>query len=140
MGVREFDLNIEEPQTCTGLEFNASFQFKFVDTESLTSEERKIFSRTPEIMELLGVGTEQAPAVRISETMRSTSGNTEGVWDPLTQTTIVKRSKLADLTGYAATLLHELGHAKSAETDVTREFEEVLTLYLGLTGAEAVLA
>jgi antirestriction protein ArdC len=47
-------------------------------------------------------------------------------------------SKLNSLIGYAATLLHELGHATTGAPDVSRAFEHVLTEYLGKTSVLAL--
>jgi antirestriction protein ArdC len=45
---------------------------------------------------------------------------------------------LSSLVGYAATLLHEAGHATTGTVDATREFERVLTDYLGKTAVVAL--
>ena len=55
----------------------------------------------------------------------------EGIWDPKTKSIIVKRSQLKDVEKYAGTLLHETAHAISGASDVTREFELMLTKLLG---------
>lgn len=112
-------------------EFNVSFQYKFVDVNNLNREERRIFEFTPKIIALVGVPSFRIPEVRISETMRVTFDNTEGVWDPSIPAIVIKRNKLNSLTGYAATLLHEIGHATTNAVDVSRAFENVLTEYLG---------
>jgi hypothetical protein len=64
--------------------------------------------------------------------------DTEGVWDSSIPAIVIKRSKLSSLVGYAATLLHETGHATTGTHDATREFESVLTTYLGRTATAAV--
>jgi hypothetical protein len=72
--------------------------------------------------------------VLISKTMRlQQQGYSEavGVWEPRDQRIIIKRSQLADLAGYAGTLLHELAHARSGADDVSMAFEEALTEELG---------
>jgi hypothetical protein len=70
--------------------------------------------------------------------MRVTTDDTEGVWDSSIQAIVIKRSKLSSLVGYAATLLHEAGHAITGTVDATREFECVLTRYLGMTAVAAI--
>lgn len=112
-------------------EYNASFEYQFVAPGDLTGEERRIFGFTPQILALVGIAGSRVPKVRISETMRVTNDNTGGVWDPSMRTIVIKRSKLSSLTDYAATLLHEAGHAMSGAVDATRDFERVLTDYLG---------
>jgi len=112
-------------------QFNTSFQYKFVDINNLNKEERRIFEFTPKIISLVGIPSYRIPAVRISETMRVTTDDTQGVWDSSIPAIIIKRGKLNSLIGYAATLLHEVGHATTNAPDVSRSFEYVLTEYLG---------
>jgi hypothetical protein len=119
-------------------EYNASFQYRFVEPSKLTHAEKKVFDLTPQLLGLVGVTPNQCLRVRISETMRVTSDATEGVWDSFEQSIIIKRSKLASPVGYASTLLHEAAHALTGTADTTREFESVLTRYLGMTASAAV--
>ena len=119
-------------------EYNASFQYKFVDLGKLTKEERRIYDITPKILSLVGLTSRRIPEIRISETMRITTDSTEGVWDSSIPAIVIKRSKLSSLVGYAATLLHEVGHATTGAVDATREFESVLTRYLGQTSIAAI--
>jgi len=134
-------------------EYNESFQYKFVDPSELSDLERKIFDYTPKILALIGLTLSdlerktfdyppkilaligliknQIPEIRISETMRMTTDNTEGIFDSSINAIVIKRSKLLTLVGYAGTLLHEVAHAVTGAKDVTREFENVLTDYLG---------
>lgn len=119
-------------------EYNASFEYKFVDLHELTREERRIYDFTPKILALVGLAPNRVPQIRISETMRVTTDDTEGVWDSSIPAIVIKRSRLSSLTGYAATLLHEVGHATTGAVDATREFEHVLTDYLGRTSVAAI--
>ena len=119
-------------------EYNASFQYKFIDVHQLTPQERKVFDMTPRILALVGLSASRLPAIRISETMRVTSDDTQGVWDPSLPAIVIKRSKLASLLGFAATLLHEVAHASTGAVDATRAFEAVLTSYLGKTSVAAI--
>lgn len=119
-------------------EFNTSFQYTFVDINSLNKEEHRIFEFTPKIISLVSISSFRIPEIRISETMRVTTDDTEGVWDPSIRAIVIKRSKLSSLMGYAATLLHEIGHATTGAPDVTRAFEHVLTEYLGKTSVIAL--
>jgi hypothetical protein len=119
-------------------EYNASFQYRFVDPQKLTREERHVFDRTPQIIALVGVSQSSAPEIRISETMRATNDDTGGFWDPSIPAIVIKRTQLSSLLNYAAILLHELGHATSGTVDATREFEQVLTNYLGKTATAAI--
>jgi hypothetical protein len=119
-------------------EYNASFEYKFVDIQKLTREERRIYDFTPKILALVGLTPDRAPQIRISETMRVTTDDTDEVWDSSIPAIVIKRSKLSSLVGYAATLLHEVGHATTGAVDATRDFEHVLTDYLGRTSAAAI--
>jgi hypothetical protein len=119
-------------------EYNTSFEYNFVDYNNLSNEECHIYDLTPKTLALIGITGTGAPRIRISETLRVTTDNTQGVWDPEIQTIVIKRSKLASLKGYASTLLHETGHATTGTVDATREFEEVLTTYLGATALRAL--
>jgi hypothetical protein len=128
--VRTLDVYIQE--------YNTSFQYKFVAPLELTKEERQIFESTQKILALVGQSIASVPTIRISETMRVTSDDTEGVWDQDLKAIVIKRSRLASLINYAATLLHEVGHATTKTQDTTREFENVLTGYLGQTSVVAL--
>jgi hypothetical protein len=119
-------------------EYNTSFEYSFIDYANLTNEERRIYDLTPRILSLVGIAGNRIPPIRISETIRVTTDNTEGVWDSLIPAIVIKRSKLVSLLGYAATLLHETGHATTGTVDATRDFEEVLTGYLGRTATAAI--
>lgn len=119
-------------------EFNESFSYVFVGPDELTSYERKIFDRSHEILELVGVMRAMAPQIRISETMRLGLDDTDGVWDRAEQAIIIKRSTLNSVARYAGVLLHELAHATTGAPDVTRQFETALTDYLGQTARHAI--
>lgn len=119
-------------------EYNQSFSYEFVEPDELNEAERQIFARSAEILEFVGVSGHAVPPIRISETMRVGFDSTDGVWDASLQSIVIKRSKLGSLAGYAGTLLHEAAHATTGAPDVTREFEAVLTGYLGLVADRAV--
>ena len=71
--------------------------------------------------------------------MRIGLDTTNGVWDTALRTIVIKRSQLRSLAGFAGTLLHEACvHATTGAPDVTRQFESVLTDYLGQTAQQAV--
>ena len=119
-------------------EYNESFEYQFVDRHLLTGSERCMFDRTWDIFAVVGVGRRQAPEVRVSETIRVTEDDTGGVWDPSIPAIVIRRRELSSLVRYAATLLHELGHATSGARDATRRFEGILTRFLGQTATAAV--
>lgn len=118
-------------------DFNKSFEYRFVDADQLSRAERRVYDLTPKITALLGTsGT--VPKVRISETMRITVDNTAGVWDPELPGIVILRRQLSDPESYAGTLLHELTHAMSKRSDVSREFESALTENLGKVAISAL--
>ena len=117
-------------------EFNESFEYTFVDADQLDAAERSVFDRTADVLSL--VDADEDLEVRISETMRISRDDTEAVWDPELDAIVIKRSRLRSLEDYAATLLHEVAHAMTGTHDATREFENVLTGYLGQTGGAAL--
>ena len=122
-------------------EYKESFEFKFIDPSELTPSERKIFDRTKQILDLVGGKPRKVKEIKISETMRKELGSfveSSGVWEESTGTIIIKRSELKSIERYAGTLLHELAHAMSGTSDVTREFEEELTKLLGVISAKAL--
>ncbi len=121
-------------------EYNATFQYTFVDRARLTSQEQSVLDQTPRILALVGLSAARLPPIRISETMRVTSDDTQGVWDSSLPAIVIRRAKLASLLGFAATLLHEVAHATTGTVDATREFEAVLTGYLGQTSMAAIHA
>lgn len=119
-------------------EFNQSFQYQFVDASDLNLQETAVFARTSQVLGLIGVVPPRAPRVLISETMRITSTDTEGVWDASLKAIVVKRPCLSALHRYAGTLLHEAAHATTGAPDVSRMLESVLTRYLGSVAETAL--
>jgi len=122
-------------------EYHESFEFKFIDPSDLTPSERNIFGMTDEILNLTGGKPRKIREIKISETMRKELGSfieREGVWEESTGRVIIKRSQLRSIEGYAGTLLHEVAHAKSGTTDVSREFEDELTRLLGVISSRAL--
>ncbi|MGH2807166.1 MAG: ATP-binding protein [Actinomycetota bacterium] len=118
-------------------EFNESFTYAFVEADELDPAERAVFDMTGRLLGLVGAA-EKAPPVKISETLRLDRDDTEGVWDPDIASIVIKRGQLRLQRSYAATLLHEIGHALTGTVDATREFENVLTNYLGRTSEAAL--
>ena len=128
------------------VDFQDSFEFKFVEGDDLNLKEKAVFDMTEQILALVGWRSNR-PQVFISETMRKESDSSAGslvlhdaagCYNPGLNRIVIKRSGLASLSAYAAILLHESAHASSGATDATRDFENELTEYLGKT-AEAAL-
>jgi hypothetical protein len=113
-------------------EWANSFEFLFVAPECLTRSERDVFDEWRRIAETGGL----PPAfreLRISETMRPDvlTRDPVGLWEPDKGRIIIKRSQLASLACFAGTLLHEITHARTGFSDVSRAFELALTEVLG---------
>jgi hypothetical protein len=119
-------------------EFNDSFQYTFVLPEDLEPKEKAVFDLTWDLIDLVGLQDGDLPEIRISETMRISRDDTDGVWDPDLDAIVIKRDQLKSPHTYAATLLHEVAHATSGAVDATRDFENVLTRYLGDTSTAAL--
>lgn len=122
-------------------EWNESFEYRFVDEGIMTSREKGVFAKTEDILKLAGGKPVGVKAILISETMRLESkGYNEavGVWEGREQRIIIKRSQLQNLKDYAATLLHEVAHARSGASDISREFEQELTNLLGLVSSSVI--
>lgn len=120
-------------------DWNDCFEFKFVPPENLLQAERSIFEMTSRIAGLVGGLPPRVQAVRVSETMRPETGvfsEALGLWTG--SEIIIKRSELISVERYASTLLHEIGHARSGETDITIGFEQELTLLLGMIASRAL--
>ena len=116
------------------VEWNESFEFKFIDKTDLTKQERNIFEMTDKILSFVGGMPKQVKKIKISETMRLEThsfAEATGLWEPSTGTIIIKRDQLKNLRNYAGTLLHEIAHVKSGASDVSSAFEQQLTFLIG---------
>jgi hypothetical protein len=122
-------------------EWNSSFQFNWVSLPDLTSRERENFDRVAEIAALIGGLPSHVEAVRVSTTMRqdfAAGTDALGLWDPQTSSIVIRRDQLGSLERFAGVLLHEVAHARSGYGDVTRQFENELTEFLGRAAAAAL--
>jgi hypothetical protein len=122
-------------------EFAESFEFKFVDPKKLSVPERIIFDMREKVAKLVGCLPREVEEILISETMRpdfASACDAAGLWEPGNRRIIIKRSELRSLEAFAGTLLHEITHARTGCDDVTREFENGLTVALGKTSARAI--
>ena len=133
-GVADLEGNPVRDLSVYQSEWEESFVFKFVTPESLSSNERRIYERWKEIADLVGGVPKKVKEIKVSETMRPdflTGSETQGLWDPTSESIIIKRSELEALSDFAGTLLHEIAHARTGYGDVSREFESELTEMLG---------
>lgn len=116
------------------LEWNSSFEFKFVSPDRLSSDERKVFDCWKGIVQLVGGLPKNVHDVMISETMRpdfGTGKDCQGLWEAEKKRIVIRRSELASVNSFAGTLLHEVTHASTGYPDVSREFEGALTEVIG---------
>ena len=123
-------------------EWNESFTFTFVERDAMTDDERAVFDRLDDVLEVAAVDPEEVgiEAVLVSETMRLDEGGSQvvGVWDPAVGHIVIRRDQLESVASFAGTLLHEVEHAVSGAGDCTFAFEESLTACIGVL-AEAAL-
>jgi hypothetical protein len=120
-------------------EWNDCFEFKFISPEKLAQAERSVFDMTGRIADLVGGLPSRVQSVKISETMRPETASfseARGLWTGTE--IIVKRSELVSVESYGSTLLHEIAHARSGETDITIGFEQELTSLLGMVASKAL--
>ena len=115
------------------IEYNASYEYKFVKPAELSAEERAVYSKTKEIFGLIGGRPGSVREVLISETMRkeNTGADADGVWEGYGGKIIIKRTMLTSVSSYAGILLHEAAHAISGASDMTIDFELELTGIIG---------
>lgn len=121
-------------------EWNESFVFDFIPLDQLTAAERRIFDTRDQLARLAGGMPNKVKDVLISRTMRAdfVSGtDARGLWDPASQAIVICRGELADMKAFAGTFLHEIVHAATGFTDVTREFENALTEVIGAVATKA---
>ena len=122
------------------VDFNASFEYAFVGEEALSLEERRVWALRDPVLRAVG-GAVALREVRVSETMRLEKGFVSvGCWRREEGQIVVRRDQLRTPEAFTGTLLHELAHARSGATDMTREFEEELTNLLGLLAARSFAA
>lgn len=122
-------------------EWNESFEFKFIKEKDLSKNEKEIFNKRNDILQLIGGKPKKVKEILISETMRlDTFGYNEsaGIWEEHSGRVIIKRTELKSLKSFAGTLLHEVAHATSRAEDISGEFEDELTKYLGTISSKGL--
>lgn len=114
--------------------WSASLVFEFIPREKLSDCEKSTFDQWKRIADLDGGLPRQVKEVLISETMRPSvheGFSPAGLWDASTGRIIIKRDVLQDARKFAGTLLHEIAHARTGHSDVSRDFEIALTEIIG---------
>lgn len=118
-------------------EWNQSFQFEWVEPESLTSAERAIWDTHPDLLRRAGGHAKRVKDVRISQTMRldEHAGEVVGLWEEEHGRIVVKRTQLRKQQSFSGTILHEVAHASSGAGHGSIWFEDTMTALLGIFGA-----
>lgn len=120
--------------------WNDSFSFTFIDLDALSVAEQKVFALIGPVTKLAGLSPKRVgvDAILISETMRLADDGSQvmvGVFEDAERRIVIRRDQLAGPAAFCGTLLHELAHARSGETDGALEFEDELTRLLGKISA-----
>ena len=121
---------------------SASFEFKCVDPCELTVQEARNWQQCDRILSFIGGKPANVQQILISETMQKdyidSTRRTVGLWIESEGRIVIKRTQLAALDSFAGTLLHEAIHAKDGVSDVSREFESILTRLAGKLAAKVL--
>lgn len=115
--------------------FDDSIKFDFVKYNDLTPLEKKIFDKNDEILSLLGWKTSSLISIKISNTLEN---KILGLWDPKTNSVVIRRDQLTSLTKYCGVLLHEYTHYMTQLKDGTIAFESHLTESIGELAAKLI--
>jgi len=138
-GLTDLSGNIVQDLNEFANSWNRSHEFQFLNPKDLNNSELAIYKKTSRILNLIGGQPQNVKGIKISEKMKietSTFNEAEGIWNnPII---IIRRSALQSLHHYAGVLLHEIAHAISGADDITREFENELTVLLGKTCSNIV--
>jgi len=140
-GLRDISGNIIRDLDRFRIEWNESFEFKFIEEKDMSPEEREIFRMTDTILSFVGGKPRKVRKIEISETMRPESNSfteADGLWEERTRRIVIKRDQLRSVKNYARTLLHEIAHVKSGASDISREFEQQLSWMIGTIIAKTI--
>lgn len=112
---------------------NENFEYQYVSIEKLSPSEKKVFDMSDQILSMANIFLTDFD-IQISENMQKNYDfmPAKGVCNYLDKTIIIKRSELASLSLYAETLIHEAIHATTGYSDVSRNFESVLSKTIGI--------
>ena len=113
-------------------EFNESFQYDFVEYDDLSVDEKEIYDYTKIILKATNTN------IKISQIFISNCLQPDfpeesfgGIWEPFEERIVIHRKMLRDLSTYAGVLIHEITHADTGLSDVSRSFETALTRWIG---------
>ena len=110
-----------------------SFEYKFVEYNSLSDAEKRIFSLKDLIIKFVGLQYKICTDIVVSETIRvnELGTSTYGAYDG--SKIIIKRCVLSNPVLFCEVLAHELCHHQHGYFDNTRDFENDLSSMLGYT-------
>ena len=113
-------------------EFNESFQYDFVEYDDLSVDEKEIYDYTRGILEATNTNIKMSQ-IFISNCLQPDFPEESfgGIWEPLEERIVIHRKMLRDLRTYAGVLIHEITHADTGLSDVSRSFETALTRWIG---------
>jgi len=121
--------------------YNESFVYEYVEPDDLTPAERRVWDLWPVIARM--VLPEDKPFgfdVKISETMRLGGAHDDvaGQWQSDIRAIVIRRDQLSGVASFGGVLLHEVAHAVLGASDVSRDFEDALSNYIGMLVAALV--
>lgn len=114
--------------------YNESFSFDFVEPGMLSLKEMNVFDEIQFVIDIFGGLPRNVKSVRISNSMQPdlmSGSQTLGCWDSTTSSIVIWREQLRSVPAMAGVLIHEMVHAKTGYSDVTRSFEIALTEVIG---------
>lgn len=111
-------------------EYNESFSYTFVDVQQLTKVELANWNKLPDLLNKLELSSWFEKCF-IAEQIKENPNNTVGVWDRELQKIIILRSQLQNAADLFGTVIHEIIHATTGATDISRYFECKLTDMIG---------
>lgn len=123
-------------------QFSSSIVDEFVPETELTSAEQAVFQTWPQLAEMTGGLPRNVKEVLISETIapQGSDFSPVGLWSAYQQRIVIQRIQLRKLSAFAGTFLHELTHARSGYSDVSRDFESSLTNVIGVLAGQLLRA
>ena len=120
----------------------STFMYSYLSEKDLSAGEQTVWALCEPILALAGGRPPYVKNIALSETIRPTlegGDRATGVWEPSEGRIVIRRSSLRTVRDFAATLLHELGHARSGSAiDLTPQFESALTELLGEVASNAL--
>ena len=119
--------------------YSKGYIYDFISPKSLSVKENKLFEFKDEICKYFKL-ERYSNKIKISKTIRPTPNGDKvlGEYDFINDQIIIRKDTLKDAESFFGVLIHELVHAKTGYSDVTREFEYALTEVIGMLGVSAL--